>query len=109
MVCILFTTRNHPSFRSWRDRETQQSESDCHFGGTIPLGYTSTPFKASDGQRQINFVLRVVRARIDGRKRHKAGRNEKIPLNRSLIQLPIRDLIGQLVSEGFDRDDGVVE
>jgi hypothetical protein len=25
------------------------------------------------------------------------------------VELPLRDLIGQLVSEGFDRDDGVLE
>ena len=41
---------------------------------------------------------------------HKAGRNEREDrLNRSLIQLPLRGLIRQLVSEGFDCDDRIVE
>ena len=43
------------------------------------------------------------------KERHKAGKNEKISLNRSLIPLPLRDLIGQLVSDGFDRDDGIIQ
>ena len=74
-----------------------------------PCGHTSTPFKASDGQRQINFVLRVVRARMDGEGLYKAERNREDTEEQLAEQLPLRDLIGQLVSEGFDRDDGVVE
>jgi hypothetical protein len=63
-------------------------------------GRTSTPFKSSDGQRQINFVLQVARARMDGERLSIDGRTSQ---GRKEREDTVEQIVDTSISPRLDR------